>query len=449
MLNISKESVHKKITLTDYKSGIHISNGNYYHWFNRLSIIFLVMLSIILFLPWTQNITGNGNVTTLTPGQRPQIVQSAIPGRIEQWYVNEGDYVKSGDTILRISEIKSDYFDDKLIERTASQIQSKNASIIAYRSKIEALNDQINALKQAQILTIEQARNSYLQAKYTVISDSTDLLAADWNRSIAKKQYNRIETLQKEGLKSVKDVEERQLQLQATSARYITIQNKLLESKNKVINAKLELSRLNASYLDKIAKSQSDLFSAESALNNAEIEISKLENSLANFSKRYALQYITAAQNGYINKVLKGAIGETFKEGENLVRVMPAQYQQAVETYVRPLDLPLIHIGEKVRVQFDGWPAIVFNGWESVSYGTYGAKVVAIENYISDNGMYRVLLAPDANDHTWPTGIRVGSGAKTIALLNDVPIWYELWRQLNGFPPNFYTPKNNSVDSSQ
>ena len=149
-----------------------------------------------------------------------------------------------------------------------------------------------------------------------------------------------------------------------------------------------------------------------------------------------------------INKVLKGAIGETFKEGENLVRVMPAQYQQAVETYVRPLDLPLIHIGEKVRVQFDGWPAIVFNGWESVSYGTYGAKVVAIENYISDNGMYRVLLAPDANDHTWPTGIRVGSGAKTIALLNDVPIWYELWRQLNGFPPNFYTPKNNSVDSS-
>jgi len=109
----------------------------------------------------------------------------------------------------------------------------------------------------------------------------------------------------------------------------------------------------------------------------------------------------------------------------------------------------LIHIGEKVRVQFDGWPAIVFSGWPSISYGTYGAKVVAVENFISSNGMYRILLAPDETDHQWPDGIRVGSGAKTIALLDDVPIWYELWRQLNGFPPNFYTPKTAEKSSSK
>jgi hypothetical protein len=35
----------------------------------------------------------------------------------------------------------------------------------------------------------------------------------------------------------------------------------------------------------------------------------------------------------------------------------------------------------------------------------------------------------------------VGSGASGIALLNDVPIWYELWRQLNGFPPDYYEMK--------
>jgi hypothetical protein len=23
-------------------------------------------------------------------------------------------------------------------------------------------------------------------------------------------------------------------------------------------------------------------------------------------------------------------------------------------------------------------------------------------------------------------------------MLNDVPLWYEFWRQLNGFPPDFY-----------
>ena len=99
---------------------------------------------------------------------------------------------------------------------------------------------------------------------------------------------------------------------------------------------------------------------------------------------------------------------------------------------------PLIHIGEKVRIQFDGWPAIVFSGWPNVSYGTYGGEVVAIENFISSNGKYRILLAPDKNDNEWPKAIRVGSGAYTMALLNDVPIWFELWRKINGFPPNFF-----------
>ncbi len=134
----------------------------------------------------------------------------------------------------------------------------------------------------------------------------------------------------------------------------------------------------------------------------------------------------------------------TFKEGEELVGIMPSQYDLAVETFVKPIDLPLLHIGEKVRVQFDGWPAIVFSGWPNVSYGTYGAKVVAIENFISDNGKYRVLLVPDSNDQKWPEAIRVGSGARTIALLEDVPIWFELWRQINSFPPNYYQPKNTN-----
>lgn len=65
---------------------------------------------------------------------------------------------------------------------------------------------------------------------------------------------------------------------------------------------------------------------------------------------------------------------------------------------------------------------------------------MAIENYISDNGKYRILVAPDPDDHPWPEELRVGTGSNTFAMLQDVPIWFELWRQLNGFPPNFYQP---------
>jgi adhesin transport system membrane fusion protein len=431
MLNISKKSINKRIDLSDYKSGKFVIDKKYYKQFNRLSVIFLILIAIILFLPWTQNVTGKGSVTTLKPNQRPQNIQSPISGRIEEWFIQEGNYVKKGDTILRISEVKSDYFDDKLVERTGDQIQSKIQSIQAYRSKANALQSQITALHQEQKLKLQQA-------ELKVKSNQIDLEAAKTNQSIAQTQYDRVITLQNEGLKATKDVEEKRKKLQATQAKYISQQNKLS-------NAEIELSRIKATYADKIAKAQSNLYTAQSSQYNTQAEVSKLENSRSNYTKRNTLQFVTAPQNGYINKTLKGGIGETFKQGESLVTIMPADYELAVETFVRPIDLPLIHIGEKVRVQFDGWPAIVFSGWESVSYGTYGAKVVAIENFISNNGMYRILLTPDKEDHKWPDGIRVGSGAKTIALLNDVPIWYELWRQLNGFPPNFYKPNTTKT----
>ena len=444
MLNISNNKIHHKIDLTAFKSGKIIFTKKYYKAFNKFLSVFAIIGFITLFLPWTQNITSKGLVTTLTPNQRPQTIQSQIPGRIEEWFVTEGDFVKKGDTILRISEVKSDYFDSRLIERTNDQINAKSSSVNAYKGKVDALKRQVDALKKEQKLKTEQTRNKLLQSKLKVKSDSIDFEAAKTNISIAERQYNRTLTLQNEGLKAVKDVEEKRIKLQATQAKLISQENKLLVSRNNILNAKLELSRISATYIDKISKSQSDMYTAQSSGFDAKAQVSKLENSKSNYSVRNSLLFITAPQNGFINKAIKGGIGGAFKAGEDLVGIMPEKYDLAVETYVRPIDLPLLHIGEKVRVQFDGWPAIVFSGWPNVSYGTYGAKVVAIQNFISDNGKYRVLLAPGNTDHTWPKAIRVGSGAKTIALLEDVPIWFELWRQLNSFPPNYYQPENGN-----
>jgi multidrug efflux pump subunit AcrA (membrane-fusion protein) len=449
MLNISHNQLNKSIDLSKFKSGEKIMSIEYYRYFNKFLLAAAIFGLIVLFLPWTQNITGQGAVTTLRPNQRPQYIQSQIPGRIEDWYVQEGDHVKRGDTILRISEVKSEYFDDKLIERTNDQIQAKTSSVNAYQSKVEALNRQITAIYNEQKLKLEQIKNKVIQSQLKVKSDSINLEAASTNLKIAETQFNRIVTLQEEGLKAVKDVEEKRLKLQERQAKYISQENKYLASKNEVINARLELSRTKASFADKISKAQSEMFTAQSSGFDTQVQVTKLENVYSNYIKRNSLLYVTAPQNGFINKVLMGGIGVTFKEGEQLVGIMPSKYDLAVETYVRPIDLPLLHVGEDVRVQFDGWPAIVFSGWPNVSYGTYGAKVVAIDRYISDNGKYRVLLAPDTTDHEWPEAIRVGSGAKTIALLEDVPIWFELWRQINSFPPNFYQPQTNGKMSKK
>lgn len=440
MLNISKKVLNRKVDLSSYSAIARVSHRKHYNHFNRFLIVFAVIFLIILFLPWTQNVTGNGFLTTLTPDQRPQTIQSPIPGRIEKWFVREGDFVAKGDTILFISEIKNEYFDPQLVERTGQQIKAKEMSVTSYQEKVKALNTQIGALGNERGLKLEQAKNKLLQSRLKVQSDSIDLEAAKTNILIAERQYNRTAQLESEGLKAVTDVEAKRLKLQETQAKLISQENKLLASKNNVINAQVEISRVQAEYTDKISKARSDMFTAQSNQFDSEAQVTKLENQYTNYSIRNGLYYITAPQSGYINRAIQGGLGETFKEGDRLVGIMPAQYDMAVETFVEPIDLPLLHIGEKVRIEFDGWPAIVFSGWPNVSYGTYGGTVVAIETFISENGKYRILLAPDPEDHAWPKDLRVGSGANTIALLDDVPIWFELWRQLNGFPPNYYQP---------
>ncbi len=449
MLNITQNKVSKHFNINDYSSSQKVFQKKHFRVFNSWLLVFLLIVVISLFLPWTQNIRGKGYVTTLQPHQRPQTIQSAIPGKIDKWYVQEGDFVQKGDTLLKVSEVKSEYFDRELVHRTEEQIEAKNQTSNAYAGKSSALGSQISALRQEQKLKLQQAQNKIQQTELKRASALQKLEAVRTQSQIAKTQFERVLNLQQEGLKSQREVEDKRLKWQKAEAQLTAEQNKLQEWNNELNSAQLELSRIQAEYGDKIAKAQGEIYSAQSSQFSTDAEISKLKNQRENYKQRADLQYVTAPQSGYINKALKAGIGETFKEGESLLSIMPADYELAVETYVNPIDLPLLHKGEKVRVQFDGWPAIVFSGWENISYGTYGAQIVAVENFISDDGKYRVLLAPDKEDYPWPKGIRVGSGAKTIALLEEVPIWFELWRNLNGFPPNFYEGKKGKTDNKK
>ena len=388
MLNISNNKLNKTVDIENYASGRMVFFKQDSKYFNRFLMIASIILIIVLFLPWTQNVRGDGNVTTLRLDQRPQTINSQIPGRIEKWFVREGDSVKKGDTIVFISEIKSEYFDPDLIKRTEDQIKAKKNSVSSYEGKVDRIGNQIKALKVERDLKIEQAENKFKIAKLEVESDSIGLEAAQTNINIAQIQYDRDVNLAKDGLKATKDVEAKKLKLQEAQRKLVAQQNKLLGSRNKVINARIELNRVKTEFTNKISKAESEQFTAASSQFDTEAQVTKLENTKTNYARRNDLYYITAPQDGYINKALRGGIGQTFKEGEALVGIMPTNIDIAVETFVEPIDLPLMHLGEKVQIVFDGWPAIVFSGWPNTSFGTFTGEVVAIENFISTNGKY-------------------------------------------------------------
>ena len=438
MLNISNNSILNKVKTEE----IDCFQRNELPKANRMFAIWLIVLLfaivIVFFLPWTQNIQMKGKVTTLLPEQRPQDINSAIAGRIEKWYVREGDLVQAGDTIVFLSEVKPEYFDPQLLERASNQIVAKQGSMDSYQQKANALDNQISALRQELGFKKKQLQNKIQQAEFKQQSQQAEVNQAEADANIAEFQYRRTDTLFQKGIKSLSDLEGKRLKMQSTVAKLITTKNKLQESGNDLSIAQLALQTIDNEYNNKIAKAQSDKFSTLSAQFEAEGNLNKLQNQYANYDRRNNMYYVIAPQSGYITKTMKSGIGEIIKESDKIVTIVPFNRELAVEMYVRPMDLPLMNVGQEVRLVFDGWQAFIISGWSDFSIGTYSGEVIAIDNIPNDNSMYRILVKSNQPDVQFPELLRVGAGTKGIALLHDVPVWYELWRQLNGFPPDFY-----------
>lgn len=449
MLNISRQSVAKQVKQHNYSALNRVEKKVTSRVLVNLVRYGILIIAIVAFLPWTQNVRSSGTVTTLNPDQRPQTVHTIIPGRIEQWKIKEGDFVKKGDTIAFLSEIKDSYFDKKLLARTQNQIELKKQTVNVYAEKENAQNNQLQAIKEQLELSLKQTRIKYQQTEMKVQNDSIAYFAAKLNFKTAQLQYNRMDSLYRLGLKSLVDLEARRINQQKTQALEIAAKNDWLTSQTELLRLQLELSQLQAKYNNDYAKTLSERLTTSTSKFNTETDVNKLENQFSNYDQRQQYYVITAPQDGYITKAFVNGIGETLKEGQPVVSIMPQLYDLAAEIYVDPIDLPLMNLGEHVRIQFDGWPAIVFSGWPDASIGTYGGRIYAIDQYISPNGKFRILVEPDPNDEPWPHALRYGGGTKTMILLNDVAIWYELWRQINDFPPHYYTPKTSNGEDKK
>ena len=410
MLNLSKNTISKIIpqdklyslrALKSPQSGKILAG-----WLTGIGVIFF----LILFLPWQQNIRGGGRVTAFNPVNRPQTIETIIGGRIQKWFVVEGQRVQKGDTIITLSEVKEKYLDPQFLLRLREQIAAKNNSLVSKNDKINALKRQIDALRDAMRIKIEQSK-AKLEAEKIRFRN-------------AENQYQRNKKLYESG--------------NIPLTKFQDIEYKFQGSQADFLNATSELGRVEAEYLDKISKAESDLNNTQAELFDTQGEVAKLQNEYANMQIRNQQYQVLAPQSGVVVKALKAGLGETIKEGDPVCTIMPQASDVAVEMYVKAMNVPLISKGRKVRVQFDGWPALQFSGWPSVSVGTFGGTVEVIDFINSKPGEFRVLIIPDKAEVPWPVQLRVGGGIRGWVMLDDVPVWYELWRQLNGFPPSLY-----------
>lgn len=301
-----------------------------------LVLVGLVFSALVLtFVPWVQTAYGTGRITALHPDSQLQQINALVEGRIGHWHVRDGAQVKKGDPIVDLV----DNDPDRLLRLETEQ---------------DAAQSKLNA---AQIAT-----------------------------ETAKRNLDRQERLQAQGLSSRKEYEQALI-------TYKTWRSSEAEAVQALANAQ---SRLSQQYT----------------------------------------QRVTAPKDGRVVRTYAGASATFVKPGQLLADFMPADVVPAVELYVRGVDMPLVQVGQKVRLQFEGWPIVQFSGWPSQAVGTFGGVVSVVDPAVAPDGRLRVLVT-EPEDEPWPEEkyLAFGARAQGWVLLSTVTMGYEIWRQLNSFPP--------------
>lgn len=187
----------------------------------------------------------------------------------------------------------------------------------------------------------------------------------------------------------------------------------------------------------KVAEMQGKVAAAQADLNRADVNIS-----------RQSVQIVRAPRDGFIQSLNAGDAATFIKAGDVLATFVPDGAERVIEIFIDGRDVALVKKGDKTRIQFEGWPAVQFSGWPSVAVGTFGGRVIAVDQSAQANGRFRVLVAEDRSEqHRWPEEryVRFGAVVQAWVLLETVPVGYEIWRQLNNFPPELTAEESSGT----
>lgn len=396
---------------------------------NALLGLLVLVIFAMAFVPWQQSARGTGKVVAFVPQERQQTVTSAVEGmvvRVAEGLV-EGARVKRGDFIVEVEPRAAN-----LVKQLEAQMRNLEAKLQTEVVKAEVYD--------RNVVDFQVARDAAVSAAVQMI----EAAKAKWDAKIklvpgyeakvlqAKKNYERQKGLFDRGVKAAKDVEMlredwdvAESDLESAKLDVLAAQNeyeaKLDERTQKQREAETKVDYARAMKQDAMGKTNT----IQKEMRELEIKQDELDRLV-----------ITAPRDGTVFRLLVFERGQLMKKGDPLFTIVPDTTDQAVEMWVSGNDIALVRPGDHVRLQFEGWPAVQFAGWPSVAVGTFGGELMAIDATDDGTGKFRVLVRPEAEE-PWPSErfLRQGARANGWVMLSQVPLGYEIWRQLNGFPP--------------
>ena len=418
---------------TKSKTAIHlVQSSQFAQRLARLLVIGLFVSTLAMaLLPWQQSSKGTGQVVAYAPQERQQTIEARVKGvvvRIAEGLV-EGSEVKKGDFILEIQPVAA-----SRKAQLKAQLRDLQGQLDSANAKTAAYEQQENGFTEAAEYTVKAAKEMVKSAQ-DKLDSKTKLVPAYTAKELqARLNHDRQKSLFEAGAKPEKEVEKLKKEWDVAQAELQSIYEdveslkKELSAKKNELEEKRRLAQTKIDYAVALKQgATSSAWKIQKEKRDIELKLEELEFGLT----------INAPRDGTIFRMPVYEQGQTVKEGEPILTIIPEATQNAVELWVPGNDMPLVQVGQETRLQFEGWPAVQFPGWPSVAVGTFSGRVANVDATDNGKGQFRVLILPKENDeYQWPSDryLRQGVRVNGWVMLRQVSLGYEFWRQLNGFP---------------
>ncbi len=405
----------------------------------RLARILLLSLTVaivgMVFVPWQQTAAGRGQVVAFDANQRHQDVDAPISGRIVNWQPSlvEGAMVKEGDRLFDIEVI-----DTELRRQMELQLAATERKLAADKTIVNAYFENVQAFRDVKEQIVLAAEEFIKVAEQKLLAEEEGLKAARAVAEQSEKDRVRRKELLDQKVGSQFDWERAVRQAEEANA-------KVAQSRAYVSAAVNELTAKKAELVAKTREAQAKIDSSTAVYEKSKGDFAATEKEIADIAAKLTMQRqsVLAPQDGYIFKLKVSQGGQIVSQGTSLLELVPSSPDRAVAIKVDGNDAPLVSTKDvqgrprRVRLQFEGWPAVQFSGWPSAAVGTFGGIVSVVDSTDDGQGKFRVLILPDPDEPAWPNEmiLRQGVRANGWVLLDEVPLGWEVWRQLNGFPP--------------
>lgn len=417
---------------------------------SRLAIkLVILFLLIIAFVPWTQTITVTGQLSAYSPYERPQDIEAQITGRIQKWHVFEGVRVKQGDLIVELEDYDPNFMAPDLLsfldQRKKALEQTRKAAL----SRAEQLDKRIKEMQNLVKAAVPGAQARVGEADNKVLEAIQKIEAAKIAVATAELNVERHKQLAEEGLVSQRELE---VTIQAALASKADLQGaranlKAAEQSTKALG--FGRQQISAEVLQRLLDAEAARDASVGEAAKAADQLADVSLRMSNATQRRSASKILAPIDGTVVKMAQAGAGETVRQGDKIVRISPNSLDKAIEMTADGIDAPLLNVGRKVKILFYGIPAIPLPAWPEVMAGTYTGVIKVIDQVDDGKGNFRFWVVPDPEDRTWPEQSHVRQGTKVMGwvILNRVPLWYELWRRFNLFPPDYQERPPSLIDT--